>query len=159
MDTFERKLEALMRICEKDGGPESQELRRECAEYLQMRRRYFAPERETRKLFLELGAPDHLSGHPYAVAAVAWAVKDPELLNNLSLELYPRIAEHFRTNPIRVERSIRHLVEVTWMRGDDTVRERYFGNTVQADRGKPTNSEFIARLANVVRQRLGEIPQ
>ena len=156
MDEFEMKLEALMRLCEDYGTPESMELWEECAEYLKIRRRILAPEREARKILLELGAPDHLAGHPYAVLAIVKVVENRKSPLNLSLELYPKLAEHFETSAARVERAIRHLVEVTWMRGDAAVRERYFGNTVNAEKGKPTNAEFIARIANVVRQRLRE---
>lgn len=112
------------------------------------------PEGELRQILLELGAPDHLSGHPYTVRAVLTVLEEPELLRGVSTGLYPRLAAQFSTTPERVERSIRHLAEVTWLRGDPGSIRQYFGSTVSASRGKPTNRELIARLANAVRQRL-----
>ena len=112
------------------------------------------PERELRQILLELGAPDHLSGHPYTVRAVLWVLEEPKLMQSVSTGLYKRLAEHFHTTPDRIERSIRHLAEVTWLRGDQAAIRVYFGSTVSPARGKPTNRELIARLANVVRQRM-----
>ena len=154
MDKFEMTLQAVMRLCERYNTPESMELREECEAYLKERAIYLAPERETRKILLELGAPDHLAGHPYSVAAVEMATQNPQLLMNLSMELYPRIGACFETSPERIERGIRNLVEVTWMRGNPEVRERYFGNIVNAGRGKPTNAEFLSRISNEVRERV-----
>ena len=77
-------------------------------------------------------------------------------MNNPINGLYPQLAVIFDTTASRVERAIRHLVEVTWARGDLEVLNRYFGNTVSADKGKPTNGEFIARMSNIVKQRLRE---
>ena len=74
-------------------------------------------------------------------------------INGITFLLYPRLAATFNTTASRVERALRHLVEVTWARGDYEVLNRYFGNTISAEKGKPTNSEFLARLANVVRER------
>lgn len=82
-------------------------------------------------------------------------------LNNYAINiptngLYPQLAVIFDTTASRVERAIRHLIEVTWARGDWDTLTRYFGNTVSAEKGKPTNGEFIARMSNVVKQRLRE---
>ena len=76
-------------------------------------------------------------------------------INTITFGLYPQIAAKFDTTASRVERGIRHLIEVTW-RADMDILCGYFGNTVSPDRGKPTNGEFIARIANVVRQRMRE---
>lgn len=116
------------------------------------------PERELLQILLELGAPDHLAGHPYTVSAVLAVLEEPGLLRGMSTGLYPRLAAQFFTTPVRVERSIRHLTEVTWLRGDPAVIRDYFGSTVSAARGRPTNREFIARLANAVRQRFRDRP-
>ena len=75
-------------------------------------------------------------------------------LNNITFGLYPQLAAEFDTTAARVERAIRHLVEITWARGSIEAQECYFGNTVSAARGKPTNGEFIARIANVVKSRM-----
>ena len=77
-------------------------------------------------------------------------------INNITFGLYPQIAAKFDTTASRVERGIRHLIEVTWTRADMDILCGYFGNTVSPDRGKPTNGEFIARIANVVCQRMRE---
>jgi len=77
-------------------------------------------------------------------------------INNITFGLYPQLAARFDTTASRVERAIRHLVEVTWARGDLKVIRKYFGNTVCPHKAKPTNGEFIARLTNVVKQKLKE---
>ena len=82
------------------------------------------------------------------------AVENRYYINNITFGLYPQIAAKFDTTASRVERGIRHLIEVTWIRGDMDVLCGYFGNTVSPDRGKPTNGEFIARLSNIVREQL-----
>ena len=112
------------------------------------------PEYLIRELLLELGAPDHLVGHPYTVQAILLVVQDRTYIDSITFGLYPQLAAKFDTTAARVERAIRHLVEVTWTRGDWDVLGRYFGNTVSPDRGKPTNGEFIARLTNIVRQQM-----
>ena len=107
-----------------------------------------------RQILLELGTPDHLVGHPYVVEAVLMAVENRYYINNVTFGLYPQIAAKFDTTATRVERGIRHLIEVTWLRGDMEILTRYFGNTIDPERGKPTNGEFIARLANIVNMQL-----
>ncbi len=114
------------------------------------------PEMMIRDLLLELGAPDHLIGHPYAITAVLLVVEDRTYIDSITFGLYPQIAAMHNTTASRVERAIRHLVEVTWTRGDWDVLNHYFGNTICANRGKPTNGEFIARLSNIVKQRMKE---
>ena len=114
------------------------------------------PEMMIRDLLLELGALDHLIGHPYAVTAVLLVVEDRTYIDSITFGLYPQIAAIHNTTASRVERAIRHLVEVTWTRGDWDVLIHYFGNTISANRGKPTNGEFIARLSNIVKQRMKE---
>lgn len=151
MSYLELQVNALMRLCtaekEADRRRAQEELRQLMA---------FAPgdpEQEIRKILLELGAPEHLAGHPYAVYGILLVVKNQTLINSITFGLYPQLAAKFGTTPSRVERSIRHLIEVTWSRGDLDVLDSYFGNTISPEKGKPTNGEFIARIANVVRQR------
>ena len=103
------------------------------------------------QVLLELGVPDRLCGHRYLAAALALAVKDPAAVHSITTYLYPAVAEACETTPARVERGIRHAIEVAWDRGDTDVLAEYFGNTVSSRTGKPTNSEFIARISNVVR--------
>ena len=125
--------------------------------FLQRQRDSMDPEQEVRRILLELGAPDHLVGHPYVIRAILLVVGDQLYINHITFGLYPQLAVEFDTTPARVERAIRHLIEVTWIRGDIDVLDRYFGNTISASRGKPTNGEFIARIANVVKARLREV--
>lgn len=111
-------------------------------------------EAEARQLLLELGMPDHIKGHRYVLTAICMTVGDFELVSSITKVLYPTVAGKFGATPAQVERAIRHAIEVTWVRGDASVVEKYFGNTVSACKGKPTNGEFIARCANVIRQRI-----
>ena len=88
--------------------------------------------------------------------AVLLVVENRTYIDSITFGLYPQLAAQFDTTAARVERAIRHLIEVTWTRGNLDTLNRYFGNIVRADKGKPTNGEFIARLANVVRQKMYE---
>lgn len=157
MTIMEKQVDALMRLCTACDERTRSEAREEIRFLLQGRKpRSEAQDPETilRNILLELGAPDHLLGHPYVVQAVLLVIHDQMYIKNITFGLYPQLAARFDTTASRVERAIRHLVEVTWTRGDMAVLDRYFGNTVSAEKGKPTNGEFIARLANVVKLRL-----
>ena len=112
------------------------------------------PDSLIRALLLEMGAPDHLVGHPYTVYAILLVVEDRKWIDHITFGLYPKVAAQFDTTASRVERAIRHLIEVTFARGDVDVLYSYFGNTVSADKAKPTNGEFLARCANIVKQRM-----
>lgn len=159
MGNLELQVNALMGLCLAESEPERQQMRREVRRLMEGRKK--APvdsEAIIREILLELGAPDHLTGHDYAVRAIALVAEDRMYIHSITFGLYPQLAAEFDTRPTRVERAIRHLIEVTWARGDWEVLQRYFGNTVSADRGKPTNGEFVARIANVVKARMqGEL--
>ena len=154
MMNLEKQVDTLMRLCTADREADRSVLREELKKMLEYNRLGFDPEQELRKILLELGAPDHLVGHPYVIRAILLVVGDQLYINHITFGLYPQLAVEFDTTPARVERAIRHLIEVTWDRGDLDVLNRYFGNTVSASRGKPTNGEFIARIANVIRDRM-----
>ncbi len=157
MSYLEKQVDALMRLCVAEENMDKERLRQEVKRMLQLRKHGgMDPEQEIRNILLELGAPDHLVGHPYVIRAILLVVEDQLYINHITFGLYPQLAVEFDTTPARVERAIRHLIEVTWVRGDIDVLDRYFGNTISASRGKPTNGEFIARMANVVKQRLRE---
>ena len=157
MSNLDKKVEAMMRLCVTEDEQDKDQIRQEIRNYLlQNSRNNMDPEQEIRRILLELGAPDHLVGHPYVVQAVLMVVENRNYIDSITLSLYPQLAAKFETTPSRVERAIRHLVEVTWTRGDWEVLTRYFGNTVSAEKGKPTNGEFLARLANVVKLRMRE---
>lgn len=99
----------------------------------------------------KVGVPAHIKGYQYLRCAIVKTVVSPELINAVTKELYPGVAECFCTTPSRVERAIRHAIEVAWDRGDIDFLSAYFGSTVQNTRGKPTNSEFIAIIADKMR--------
>ena len=157
MRYLEKQVDALMRLCVAEEEMENASLREELKRMLQLKKYGGVdPEQEVRRILLELGAPDHLVGHPYVIRAIMLVVGDQLYINHITFGLYPQLAVEFETTPARVERAIRHLIEVTWVRGDIDVLDKYFGNTISASRGKPTNGEFIARIANVVKARLRE---
>ena len=157
MNLLEKKVEAVMRLCVSDNEKDRDRIREEIRQYLlHFDPGKMDPEQEIRRILLELGAPDHLVGHPYVIRGILLVMEDRMYINNITMLLYPKLAAEFDTTAARVERAIRHLIEVTWARGDVDVLMRYFGNTVSPDKGKPTNGEFIARLANVVKLRLRE---
>ena len=152
MDLLEKKVEAVMRLCVSENEKDRDKLREEIRKYLtHFDPGKMDPEQEIRRILLELGAPDHLVGHPYVIRAILLVMEDRMYINHITMGLYPKLAAEFDTTAARVERAIRHLIEVTWFRGDMDVLDKYFGNTVSASRGKPTNGEFIARMANVVK--------
>lgn len=99
----------------------------------------------------EIGVPAHIKGYQYLRSAIVIAVKDMDILNSITKQLYPTIAEMYDTTASRVERAIRHAIEVAWSRGKIETINELFGYTVSAGKGKPTNSEFIALIADKIR--------
>jgi len=99
----------------------------------------------------EIGVPAHIKGYLYLREAIGMVVGDIELLSAVTKELYPNIAKKFNTTPSRVERAIRHAIEVAWSRGKVDTINTLFGYTVHTEKGKPTNSEFIAMVADKLR--------
>lgn len=96
----------------------------------------------------EIGVPAHIKGYQYLREAIMIAVDDMDVINAVTKVLYPEVARRFSTTPSRVERAIRHAIEVAWDRGDLETLQKYFGYTVNSAKGKPTNSEFIAMIAD-----------
>lgn len=105
-------------------------------------------------MLLDLGSPNHLIGYDYVVQAIILAANDRHYINNITFGLYPELALKFESTASKVERAMRHLIEVTWTRGDLDGLNKYFGNTVRCEKGKPTNGEFIARMALLLQQRM-----
>ena len=99
----------------------------------------------------EIGVPAHIKGYQYLRTAILMAIKDAEVINYVTKLLYPTVAKQYQTTSSRVERAIRHAIEVAWDRGDVDVLNSYFGYTIQNNRGKPTNSEFIAMISDNLR--------
>ena len=102
----------------------------------------------------EVGVPAHIKGYQYLREAIIMVVNDIDVINQITKCLYPQIARKFHTTPSRVERAIRHAIEVAWGRGQQDVVENIFGYTVSAAKGKPTNSEFIAMISDKLRLEL-----
>ena len=96
----------------------------------------------------DVGVPAHIKGYQYLREAILIAVADMDVINAVTKVLYPEVAKRFNTTASRVERAIRHAIEVAWDRGDLETLQKYFGYTVSNVKGKPTNSEFIAMIAD-----------
>ena len=102
----------------------------------------------------QIGVPAHIKGYHYLREAIILSVKNSDIINSVTKVLYPTVAKNHSTTSSRVERAIRHAIEVAWDRGDIDILNSYFGYTIQNDRGKPTNSEFIAMISDKLRLRL-----
>lgn len=102
----------------------------------------------------EVGVPAHIKGYQYLREAIMMVVNDIDVINQITKSLYPKIAFKYNTTPSRVERAIRHAIEVAWGRGQQEAVENIFGYTISASKGKPTNSEFIAMIADKLRLEL-----
>ena len=105
----------------------------------------------------QIGVPAHIKGYHYLRDSIIMAVETPEIMNSVTKKLYPSVAEKYETTSSRVERAIRHAIEVAWDRGDVDVLNSYFGYTIHISRGKPTNSEFIAMISDKMRLQLKNI--
>lgn len=102
----------------------------------------------------EVGVPAHIKGYQYLRDGIIMVVEDMDVLNQITKQLYPDLAKKHKTTPSRVERAIRHAIEVAWNRGEINTIENIFGYTVNANKGKPTNSEFIAMIGDKIRLEL-----
>lgn len=106
---------------------------------------------EVTNIMHEIGVPAHIKGYQYLRDAIMMVVKDLDIINSITKQLYPSIAREYNTTPSRVERAIRHAIEVAWSRGQVEAIDALFGYTVSIGKGKPTNSEFIAMVADKLR--------
>ncbi|MCL2884593.1 MAG: sporulation transcription factor Spo0A [Oscillospiraceae bacterium] len=102
----------------------------------------------------QIGVPAHIKGYQFLRDAILMAIEDGDIINAVTKRLYPAVAKKHATTSSRVERAIRHAIEVAWDRGDVDILNAYFGYTIQNDRGKPTNSEFIAMISDKFRLQL-----
>lgn len=102
----------------------------------------------------QIGVPAHIKGYTYLREAIILSVNNTDMMGSVTKILYPTVAKTFKTTSSRVERAIRHAIEVAWDRGDVDVLSSYFGYTIQSSRGKPTNSEFIAMIADKLRLKM-----
>lgn len=106
---------------------------------------------EVTNIIHQMGVPAHIKGYQYLREAILLVIKDVGLLSAVTKELYPTIAEEYETTPSRVERAIRHAIELAWDRGNVDLMNKFFGYTINIERGKPTNSEFIAMISDKLR--------
>ena len=111
----------------------------------------FGLELKVTEILHEIGVPAHIKGYHYLRDSIIMSVEKPEIINAVTKQLYPSVAKKYETTSSRVERAIRHAIEVAWDRGDVEVLNSYFGYTIHNDRGKPTNSEFIAMISDKMR--------
>ena len=108
-------------------------------------------EKDVTDMIHEIGVPAHIKGYQYLREAIMMSVQDIEMLNSITKILYPTIAKKYQTTPSRVERAIRHAIEVAWSRGRMETLDALFGYTINTGKGKPTNSEFVALIADKIR--------
>ena len=108
-------------------------------------------EKDVTDMIHEIGVPAHIKGYQYLREAIMMSVEDIEMLNSITKILYPTIAKKYQTTPSRVDRAIRHAIEVAWSRGKMETLDSLFGYTINTGKGKPTNSEFIALIADKIR--------
>ena len=111
----------------------------------------FELERRVTSVISEIGIPAHIKGYQYLRNAIMMSIKTPDAINAVTKIIYPTIAKMYETSPSRVERAIRHAIEVAWSRGNIDTLDSLFGYSVDDNRGKPTNSEFIAIVADFIR--------
>ena len=150
---IEQKVNAIMRYIVADSQEEKDKIMEEIRETIEPVAKENI-EDVISEILVELGMPSHIMGYQYSVYAIKIAVENTDIINAITCGLYPTVAEHYGTTASRVERAIRHGIECAWDRGDLDVIEKYFGNTISITKGKPTNSEFIARVSNIVRRRM-----
>lgn len=136
--------EVLIRAAEEKRAPEIQT------------EKIYDLEQDVTDIIHEIGVPAHIKGYQYLREAIMMSVKEPAMISSITKVLYPTIAKRFQTTPSRVERAIRHAIEVAWSRGRMETLDALFGYTVNTGKGKPTNSEFIALIADRIRLKYRE---
>ena len=153
MSNLEMKVDALMRYCTAQDTVTQTKAREDMQALLDSKNGPKTQDLDKiiRNHLTELGMPMKIRGFKYNVSAIALAVADPDITDAVISRLYPEVAKIHNTTPSKVERSMRHAIEVAWSRCDLDVTYRHFGNSVNPNKGKPTNSEFVARMAQVIR--------
>jgi len=109
------------------------------------------PSKKISKMLHTLGVPSHIKGYIYIREGISLMMESPDMVGGITKEIYPEIAKKYNTTPSRVERAVRHAIEISWNRGDYDTMEDIFGHSVDYDKAKPTNSEFIATIADYLR--------
>lgn len=136
------------RVSDFDGGTAAQTIRRDTSHS------NYDLEAMITEMILQIGVPAHIKGYQFVRDAIMLAVNKPDVINGITKVLYPTVAKMNNTTASRVERAFRHAIEVAWDRGDVDILNSYFGYTIHNLRGKPTNSEFIAMIADKVRLKI-----
>ena len=155
MSALEKKVDALLRYCMAQSDPEREAC---CADLQQLQsekeeaKRRVDVQARIEWVLRDLGVADHWMGYAYLCTAVTILLEMPDVGHAITTVLYPRVAKIHKTVPTAVERCIRHAIETGWMRCDCRTQEKYFGNQINPERAKPTNAQFLNRVANVVRR-------
>ncbi len=136
--TAETLIETIDRFCDTHKAPEGKAAREE----------YGPLVTEVTRIIHDIGVPAHIKGYMYLRSAIVLAARDRDIIDAITKQLYPTVAQMYETTPSRVERAIRHAIELAWDRGNVDTLNGYFGYTISGNRGKPTNSEFIAMIAD-----------
>jgi two-component system response regulator (stage 0 sporulation protein A) len=163
MSITEMKLDAIMRHLTADNNQDREQAMADMRSLMQDGRTEPAPmpkksvEDTVLDIMTEMGVPAHIKGHDLMAAAIVAVIDDPSLKHDITGGLYPLVAKKFNDTKSRVERAIRHAIEVTFDRCSLGVIDKYFGNTISPNSGKPTNSEFIAQIAMYVTRRLRDV--
>ncbi len=144
-----KEFRILITVPSGEPGKEKQEKRAEAPELSETGERDL--EKDVTDMIHEIGVPAHIKGYQYLREAIMMSVEDVEMLGSITKILYPTIAKKYQTTPSRVERAIRHAIEVAWSRGRMETLDALFGYTINTGKGKPTNSEFIALIADKIR--------
>lgn len=153
MDDITRKVDALLRLVTATNDAEREQALHICRNLATTSTK---PDKDAliRQLLMDCGVPDSMRGHRYLATAIDLAAEDPTIMDSVMGQLYPAVAQRHGTTANKVERAMRHAIDTGWQQGRPETLERLFGYTVSASKGRPTNSGFIARLANEVRCKL-----
>ena len=152
MKELQKKVEMLIRLCTAENESEERMIKEQLRCLPLITEEEYDISHRICQILRELGVPEHLTGYLYLVEAVELVVREPAYLRRITAGLYPDVAKKYHSTPTKTERAIRHAIETAWSRCDLDTLNYYFGNTVSPLRGKPVNSEFIARVSNAVRQ-------
>jgi two-component system response regulator (stage 0 sporulation protein A) len=151
MDVFTKRIRQMFNNTISDVGNKKHTIVDEEREEIVVNKRPLDLESEITSIIHEIGVPAHIKGYMYLREAISMVVNNIELLSAVTKELYPSIAKKYNTTASRVERAIRHAIEVAWSRGQVDTINKLFGYTIHNGKGKPTNSEFIAMIADKLR--------
>ncbi len=144
-----KEFRILITVPSGDKGTEQMEIAKTAEDMPEIEGRDL--EKDVTDMIHEIGVPAHIKGYQYLREAIMMSVEDVEMLGSITKILYPTIAKKYQTTPSRVERAIRHAIEVAWSRGRMETLDALFGYTINTGKGKPTNSEFIALIADKIR--------